>query len=111
MQNPLALAERIVNLRLELSKAESEFTELVGGLAARTRQVKFSVPGVPVAARVRSLLKDKGTPLTFGEIKTALGDAKTEAIKSSLKKARDGGTIGFRGFKYYWKATNGQVGT
>lgn len=106
MKDPLALAERIVTLRSELRAAEEEFQKLVGGPARRgPRKAAFSSQEskVPVAERVRNMLKDASGPLAFGEITGALGDVKAEAVKSALKKARDGGTVGFRGFKYYWK--------
>ena len=106
MQDPLALAERIVTLRAELARAEGEFRELVGGAKPRASAApKLATTGspAPTALRVRNLLKDNGKPLSFGEIRDVLGNVKPEAIKSALKKARDAGTVGFRGFKYYWK--------
>lgn len=105
MQDPLVLAERILTLRSELATAEADFRARIGGpRPAKEPKLVAAAPAAgPTAQRVRSLLQASGKPTSFGDIMSALGDAKTEAVKSALKKAREGGTVGFRGFKYYWK--------
>jgi hypothetical protein len=105
MEDPLALAERIVNLRGQLREAEEEFQKLVGGPrrgGKRSQAVRKAKPG-GVASQVRQILQASGRPMAFSEILDGIPGAKNEAVKSALKKARGGGTVGFRGFKYYWK--------
>jgi hypothetical protein len=101
----VALAERVVLLRAELSKAEGALRSLLGSNAAREAPVARRAPiaGPPVSHRVRDLLRDGKQPLSFGEIVSLVGGPGIRgAARAALKNYRARRDVRFAGGKYSW---------
>lgn len=111
LDHAVKLAERVVTLRSELAVAEEELRRMFGrpipirGIPKPSVGTRPTLSEVPISRRVRDLLHDARTPLSFGELVDLVGGRdKAMAARAALKKLRAKKDVRFGGGRYSWAA-------